>query len=187
VPALFNKYNNALLGHEGVLQLPSKVASQFDYEAELVVVIGKRARDVSARDAPSYVFGYCNGNDFSARDLQFKTSQFMSGKCSDGFAPLGPWLVGAKRVPDPQRLRIECRVNGELRQSSSTSDMIFSCADLVSFASGIMTLEPGDLIFTGTPEGVILGKPEGERVWLVAGDRITTAIEGLGELVFTLA
>jgi 2-keto-4-pentenoate hydratase/2-oxohepta-3-ene-1,7-dioic acid hydratase in catechol pathway len=187
VPALFNKYANALLGHGGTLHLPSKVASQFDYESELVVVIGRRARDVAARDALSYVAGYCNGNDFSARDLQFKTSQFMAGKCSDGFAPLGPWLVGAARIPDPQRLRIECHVNGERRQSSSTSDMIFTCADLVSFCSGIMTLEPGDLIFTGTPEGVILGKPEGERVWLRAGDRVTTAIEGLGELSFTLA
>jgi 2-keto-4-pentenoate hydratase/2-oxohepta-3-ene-1,7-dioic acid hydratase in catechol pathway len=187
VPALFNKYANALLGHGGTLHLPSKVASQFDYESELVVVIGRRARDVAAKDALSCVFGYCNGNDFSARDLQFKTSQFMNGKCSDGFAPLGPWLVGAARVPDPQRLRIECRVNGELRQSSSTSDMIFTCADLVSFASSIMTLAPGDLIFTGTPEGVILGKPEAERVWLKAGDRVTTAIEELGELTFTLA
>jgi len=185
-PVFFNKYNNALLGHGGTLRLPAKAASQFDYESELVVVIGKRARDVSARDALDHVFGYCNGNDFSARDLQFRTSQFMLGKCSDGFAPIGPWLVGANRVGDPQKLGITTRVNGEVRQSSSTSDMVFSCADLVSYASSVMTLQPGDLVFTGTPEGVILGKPEGERVWLKAGDRISTEIEKLGELRFTL-
>ena len=186
-PVFFNKFNNALLGHGGTIPLPVKVASQFDYEAELVVVVGRTARDVSPADALSHVFGYCSGNDFSARDLQFKTSQFMLGKCCDGFAPIGPWLVGAELVADPQSLAIECSVNGELRQSSSTSDMIFSCADLVSYASRHMTLKPGDVIFTGTPEGVILGRPEPERVWLKPGDRISTAVGSLGELRFTLA
>jgi 2-keto-4-pentenoate hydratase/2-oxohepta-3-ene-1,7-dioic acid hydratase in catechol pathway len=185
-PVFFNKYNNSLLGHGGTLPLPTKVSTQFDYEAELVVVMGKRARDVSAADALSYVFGYCTGNDFSARDLQFQSSQFMLGKTCDGFAPIGPWLVSADQIPDPQALRIECRVNGQVRQSSSTSDMIFGCADLVSFASQHMTLLPGDIIFTGTPEGVIQGKPEAERVWLKAGDVVTTEIEKVGRLEFTL-
>jgi 2-keto-4-pentenoate hydratase/2-oxohepta-3-ene-1,7-dioic acid hydratase in catechol pathway len=186
-PVFFNKYNNALLGHRGAIPLPVKVASQFDYEGELVVVIGRTARDVSPADAPAHVFGYCVGNDFSARDLQMRTSQFMAGKTCDGFAPIGPWLVAADLVGDPQDLAIETRVNGEVRQSSRTSDMIFSCADLVSEASRIMTLRPGDLVFTGTPEGVIQGKPEAQRVWLRAGDSLTTTIEKLGTLEFTLS
>jgi 2-keto-4-pentenoate hydratase/2-oxohepta-3-ene-1,7-dioic acid hydratase in catechol pathway len=186
-PVFFNKFNNALLGHGGTIPLPSKVARKFDYEVELVVVLGRTARDVAPADALSYVWGYATGNDFSARDLQFKTSQFMLGKTSDGFAPLGPWLVSADQVGDPQNLKLECRVNGEVRQSSNTNDMIFSCAELVSYASQHMTLRPGDIIFTGTPEGVILGKPEAQQVWLKAGDRISTEIEKLGELRFDLA
>lgn len=186
-PTLFSKYNNALLGHGGTIQLPVKVSSQFDYEAELVVVLGRTARDVPEADALAHVFGYCSGNDFSARDLQTRTSQFLLGKTSDGFAPVGPWLVTADEVPDPQALSIECRVNGEVRQSSSTRDMVFGCAQLVSYASRHMTLKPGDVIFTGTPEGVIQGKPEAERVWLKPGDEIATTIGDLGELRFDLA
>jgi len=186
-PVFFNKYNNALLGHGGTIRLPTAVARNFDYEVELVVVIGKVARGVAPADALSYVAAYCTGNDFTARDLQFKTTQFMIGKTCDGFAPIGPWLVGADLVGDPQKLKLECRVNGEVRQSSNTDDMIFSCADLVSYASSIMTLQPGDIIFTGTPEGVIQGKPEAQRVWLKAGDKVSTEIERLGELRFSLA
>lgn len=186
VPVFFSKFNNALLGHGDTIELPSDEASHFDYEAELVLVIGKRARRVAPDEAPSYVFGYATGNDFSARDLQFKTSQWLLGKTSDGFAPVGPWLVSADQVPDPQKLAVRCSVNGEVRQSSNTSDMIFGCAQLVSYASRLMTLVPGDVIFTGTPEGVIQGKPEGKKVWLKAGDRISTEIAGLGELRFSL-
>ncbi len=189
-PVFFNKYDNALLGHRGTIHLPTKVAKKFDYEVELVVVLGRTARDVPREDALSYVWGYATGNDFSARDLQFKdgkSSQFMLGKTSDGFAPLGPWLVSADQVGDPQDLKLWCRVNGEVRQSSSTSDMIFSCAEIVSYASRHFTLRPGDVIFTGTPEGVILGKPEPEQVWLKAGDKLSTEIEKLGELLFDLA
>jgi 2-keto-4-pentenoate hydratase/2-oxohepta-3-ene-1,7-dioic acid hydratase in catechol pathway len=186
-PTFFSKYANALLGHRGTIVLPSRVASQFDYEAELVVVVGRTARDVSEEDALSYVFGYCSGNDFSARDLQFKTTQYMLGKTCDGFAPLGPWLVSADEVPDPQQLSVQSRVNGELRQSSSTSDMIFTCAQLVAYASQHMTLQPGDLIFTGTPEGVIQGRPERERVWLKPGDEVSVSIGDLGELRVKLA
>jgi 2-keto-4-pentenoate hydratase/2-oxohepta-3-ene-1,7-dioic acid hydratase in catechol pathway len=186
-PTFFSKYNNALLGHGGTIPLPVSVASRFDYEAELVVVIGRTARDVPEAHALAHVFGYCSGNDFSARDLQMKTSQFLLGKTCDGFAPVGPWLVTADEVADPQHLAIECRVNGEVRQSSSTRDMVFSCANLVSYASRHMTLKPGDVIFTGTPEGVIQGKPERERAWLKRGDELTTTIGDLGELRFRLA
>ena len=186
-PVFFNKYNNTLNHHGGVINLPDKVAKKFDYEVELVVVMGKTARDVSEADALKYVFGYATGNDFSARDLQFKTSQLMLGKTSDGFAPVGPWLVTADQIPDPQTLKLECSVNGEVRQSSNTDDMIFSVAYIVSYASQIFTLKPGDIFFTGTPQGVILGKPPEKQVWLKAGDQIACSIEKCGELRFSLA
>ena len=189
-PVLFNKYNNALSGHGGAIKLPTKVATKFDYEVELQVIIGKTAHEVSEADALDHVFGYATGNDFSARDLQFrdgKASQFMIGKTPDGFMPVGPWLVGADLVGNPQTLALECRVNGERRQSSNTSDMIFSCAQIISYASQVFTLNPGDLISTGTPEGVIIGKPESQQVWLKAGDKIACSVEKLGELSFDLA
>jgi 2-keto-4-pentenoate hydratase/2-oxohepta-3-ene-1,7-dioic acid hydratase in catechol pathway len=186
VPILFNKYNSALNHHRGEIAVSKeKVARKFDYEGELVVVMGRTARDVSEADALSYVFGYCTGNDFSARDLQLETSQWMEGKTGDGWGPIGPWLVTADQV-DPANLDLETRVNGEVRQSANTGDMIFDCKTLVSFASHRMTLRPGDLIFTGTPQGVILGYPPEKQVWLKAGDRITTRIGNLGQLDFTL-
>jgi 2-keto-4-pentenoate hydratase/2-oxohepta-3-ene-1,7-dioic acid hydratase in catechol pathway len=187
VPLLFNKYSNALLGHRGRIKLPTKVSSQFDYEVELVVVIGRKARDVPEEKALSYVFGYANGNDISARDLQRATSQLMLGKTCDGFAPLGPWLVSADQVPDPQRLQVATYVNGERRQHSNTLDMIFSCAQIVSYCSRHMTLLPGDVIYTGTPQGVIQGYPEDKRAWLKAGDKVVTEVEKCGTLEVTLA
>jgi len=185
-PVLFNKYNNALNGHNGVINLP-QVAKKFDYEVELVIVMGKVARNVSEADALSYVFGYCVGNDFSARDLQSKTTQLMLGKTCDGFAPLGPYLVTADQIPDPNNLKLQCLVNGEVRQSSNTSDMIFNCKTIISYTSQHWTLKPGDIFFTGTPEGVINGYPPEKQVWLKAGDKVTTIIEKLGELRFQLA
>jgi 2-keto-4-pentenoate hydratase/2-oxohepta-3-ene-1,7-dioic acid hydratase in catechol pathway len=169
------------------VRLPTRVAKEFDYEVELVIVIGRTARDVSESSALSYVAGYCTGNDVTARDLQRKSSQFMLGKTPDDFAPLGPWLVTADQIPNPNSLEIWCDVNGERRQSSNTADMVFNCAQLVSYCSQHMTLEPGDIIYTGTPEGVIAGMPEGKRAWLKPGDRISCAIEKLGELKFTFA
>jgi len=186
-PVLFTKCNNALSGHKGVIKLPTHVANQFDYEVELVVVMGKTAYRVSEAEALACVFGYCIGNDFSARDLQFKSSQFLLGKTCDGFAPIGPYLVTADQIPDPNNLRLECSVNGERRQSNNTSDMIFNVAAIISYASQHFTLKPGDIIFTGTPEGVIFGMPPEKQVWLKAGDKVTTVIEKLGELTFTLA
>jgi len=185
-PVLFTKCNNALNGHNGVIKLPTHVATKFDHEVELVVVMGKTAYRVSEEDALSYVFGYCTGNDFSARDLQRKTSQFLLGKTSDGFAPIGPYLVTADQIPDPNKLKLECYVNGERRQSNNTSDMIFNVKTIISYASQHFTLKPGDIFFTGTPEGVIFGKPPDKQVWLKAGDKITTVIENLGELRFAL-
>jgi 2-keto-4-pentenoate hydratase/2-oxohepta-3-ene-1,7-dioic acid hydratase in catechol pathway len=187
VPILFSKYHNTLVGHRGKIPLPVKVSSQFDYEVELVVVIGRRARDVPEDRALSYVFGYANGNDFSARDLMRVTSQLMLGKTCDGFAPLGPWVVTADQIPDPQNLRIATYVNGEQRQNSNTSDMIYSCAQIVSYCSRHMTLSPGDIIYTGTPQGVILGYPPEKRVWLKAGDKVVTEVEKCGALEVTLA
>ena len=185
-PVLFTKCNNSLNSHKGVIKLPTNVATKFDYEVELVVVMGKAAHMVSDAEALSYVFGYCTGNDFSARDLQYKTSQFLLGKSCDGFAPIGPYLVTADQIPDPNNLKLECYVNGERRQSSNTSDMIFNVATIISYASQHFTLKPGDIFFTGTPEGVILGMPPEKQVWLKTGDKIITVIEKLGELKFSL-
>ncbi len=130
--------------------------------------------------------GYATGNDFTARDLQLETGgQWIAGKTPDQFAPLGPWMVTADQI-DPDNLKIELRVNGETRQSSNTSDFIFNSRQMISYISRILTLRPGDIIFTGTPEGVIQGKPEAQRVWLKPGDRIACSLEKLGELRFEL-
>lgn len=185
-PVLFNKYNNALNHHGGTIELPVKVAKAFDYEVELVIVMGRTAKNVAEADALSYVAGYCTGNDFTARDLQFETGgQWLAGKTPDHFAPLGPYFVTADQV-DPDDLKIECRVNGETRQSSSTNDFIFDSRQMIGYISHIFTLRPGDIIFTGTPQGVIQGKPQDQRVWLKAGDRIACSVEKLGELRFAL-
>jgi 2-keto-4-pentenoate hydratase/2-oxohepta-3-ene-1,7-dioic acid hydratase in catechol pathway len=186
LPILFNKFNSALNHHGGTIAVSKEPAEKFDYEAELVIVIGREARNVSEADALDYVFGYATGNDFTARDLQSRTSQWMIGKSGDGWAPIGPWLVTADQV-DADNLRIELKVNGETRQSSNTSDMVFGCRKLVSYISKHMTLKPGDIIFTGTPEGVISGYPKDKQVWLKPGDKVTTSIEKLGELYFQLA
>ena len=170
-PVLFNKYNNTLNNHNGSIKLPVEVARKFDYEVELVIVMGKEAKNVSEADALSHVAGYCTGNDFTARDLQLETpsKQWMIGKTPDQFAPLGPYLVTADQV-DPDNLKIECRVKEETRQSSNTDDFIFNCRQIISFTSRYITLKPGDIIFTGTPEGVIAGRPPEKQVWLKPGD-----------------
>ncbi len=185
-PVLFNKYNTALNCHKGFIKLPVEVAKKFDYECELVIVMGRTAKNVSEADALSYVAGYCTGNDFTARDLQNEMGgQWMLGKTPDQFAPLGPYLVTADQV-DPDKLKVELRVNGELRQSSNTSDMIFNTRKIISFISRYITMKPGDIIFTGTPEGVIAGKPPAHQVWLKPGDKIACSLEKLGELRFDL-
>lgn len=186
-PVLFSKFNNALAGCGEPVQLPGPM-TRYDYEAELVVVIGARAKNVPVETALDLVLGYCNGNDLSCRDLQFLTGQWLLGKTLDGFMPLGPYLVTADEIPDPQQLAIRCWVNGELRQSSNTGDMVFSVAELISYISRYMTLLPGDIISTGTPEGVVLGMKEvsGARPWLKPGDTVVVEVEGLGRLVTPL-
>jgi 2-keto-4-pentenoate hydratase/2-oxohepta-3-ene-1,7-dioic acid hydratase in catechol pathway len=190
VPPLFSKFNNALAGHNSVINLPSPdLSTKFDYETELLIVIGKAARDVAEADALQYVAGYCTSNDFSARDLQLElpTGQWLIGKTLDNFAPIGPYFVSADLVGDPNNLKIETHVNGELRQSSNTNDFIFNTQQMVSYISKHWTLEPGDIIFTGTPQGVILGYQKEKQVWLKAGDEVVSSIEKLGELRFKLA
>lgn len=183
-PILFNKFDNTVAAHQDVINLPFN-SNENDYEAELVIIIGKEAKRVPKEDALDYVFGYCNGNDLSSRDLQFRTNQWLLGKCCDGFSPMGPYLVTSGEVGNPNQLKISTIVNGEVRQNSNTSDMIFKCNEIVSYISDHMTLSPGDVIFTGTPEGVILGLPEEERVYLKEGDEVTIEIEKLGSLTNT--
>ncbi len=177
VPVAFTKYNNTLIDYGCDVRL-GKEGEQFDYEVELGVVIGKNCKNVSKQNALDYVLGYCVANDLSCRDLQFKTSQWLLGKSLDGFLPLGKYLVTADEIDDPQKLQLTCRVNGELRQNSNTADMIFSVAEIISFLSNYMTLVPGDLILTGTPEGVIMGMPE--KKWLKPGDLVKVEIEKIG-------
>ena len=184
-PTVFSKFNNALAANNDVIKLP-KEAYKFDYEAELVIVIGKKGKDIPEEDALGYVFGYTVGNDFSARDLQLLTGQWLLGKSCDQFAPLGPCIVTAEGI-DPQKLDIGCKVNGVTVQSSNTENMIFDCAFLISYISKYITLEPGDVIFTGTPSGVILGKTEDEQNWLKAGDEVEVFVEKIGSLKNKLA
>lgn len=180
-PILFNKFNNTLTGNGKEIAIP-KVTKQLDYEAELVIVIGKKAKYVDKEEALDYVFGYAAVNDLSARDLQLRTQQWLLGKSCDDFSPLGPYLVTADEVGNPNDLAIRAVVNGEVRQNSNTSDMIFGCDEIVSYVSHHMTLVPGDIILTGTPEGVVLGLPKDQRVYLQPGDTVTIEIEKLGSL-----
>jgi len=178
-PVLFSKFNNSIAAPGEAIPLPAK-AEKYDYEIELAVVIGRQARYVSQAEALDHVFGYCTANDLSARDLQFLSSQWLLGKTPDKFMPIGPYLVTADEVGDPQKLSLQTWVNGDLRQNSNTADMIFPVAELISFLSQYLTLEPGDVILTGTPEGVILGMAE--KVWLKPGDEVTVEVEKLGKL-----
>lgn len=181
-PILFNKFGNTLAAHGDDIPLANRVTSEVDYEAELAIVIGRDAKYVGQDEALDYVFGYCCVNDLSARDLQMRTQQWLLGKSLDKFSPLGPYLVTADEVGDPNALAMRSIVNGEVRQNSNTSDMIFPCDEIVSYVSQHMTLYPGDVILTGTPEGVVLGLPKEERVYLKHGDIVTIEIEKLGSL-----
>lgn len=185
-PVLFNKYNNALSAHKGKIKLPVDIAHKFDHEVELVMVIGKAAHNVSEAEALDYVAGYCVGNDFTARDLQFETGgQWMVGKTCDDFGVLGPYLVTADQI-DPDNLNIECRVNGETRQSDNTRNFVFPSRVMVSYISKHLSLRPGDIIYTGTPAGVIYGLPKEKQIWLKPGDKVACSVEKLGELSFDL-
>ena len=178
-PLLFAKWPNTLIGPGDAIVIPP-VTQRVDYEAELGVVIGSRVRGASEENALEAVRGYLCLNDVSARDLQFSDGQWVRGKSLDTFCPVGPELVSAAEVPDPQALGIRAIVNGEVLQDSSTSLMIFSVAQIVSHVSRAITLEPGDLIATGTPAGV--GAFRDPHVWLEPGDEVTIEIDGLGAL-----
>jgi 2-keto-4-pentenoate hydratase/2-oxohepta-3-ene-1,7-dioic acid hydratase in catechol pathway len=180
-PVLFSKYATALIGHEEAIVLPP-VSKEVDYEAELVIVVGKRGRHLTSEQAMEYVAGYTIGHDVSARDWQLKKDgkQWMVGKTFDTFAPTGPVMVTADEVPNPHALGIRLRRNGETMQNSNTSQMIFSVAAILVYLSQVFTLEPGDLIFTGTPPGV--GFARKPPVYLQAGDVVEVEIDGLGVL-----
>ncbi len=185
-PVIFNKFPTALAGHEQTIVLP-RLSQQVDYEAELVVVIGRGGRHIPAADALAHVAGYCCGHDVSARDWQLRKpgGQWLLGKSFDGFAPCGPELVTADEVGETSNLRIQCRINGETMQDSTTGQLIFPVAELVAYISGICTLMPGDLIYTGTPPGVgVARKPQ---VFLKPGDVVEVEIERVGLLRNTFA
>ncbi len=183
-PVLFNKFNNTLVGYNKDIPL-GRVGTEFDYEVELGVVIGKKCKNVSETEALDYVLGYCTANDLSCRDLQFKTPQWLLGKSLDKFLPLGKYIVTKDEIPDCQNLGLSCYLNGELRQNSNTSDMIFSVAEIIAFISQHMTLSTGDLILTGTPEGVIMGMKD--KKWLQPGDVVKVEIEKLGSTTNKMA
>ncbi len=187
-PELFNKYTASLNRHKGTIALSRVPGSHFDYETELVMIIGTGGHNIPEASALSHVFGYTIGHDFTARDLQYKLTQWLPGKAPDQFAPLGPWVVTADQIADPQTLQVQTFVNDEKtpRQDMSTSQMIHNCANIIAYTSQLVTLQPGDVIFTGTPSGVIYGMPKEKQVWLKPGDRVRSTISKLGELTFTL-
>lgn len=180
-PILFGRFSNTIQAHGKEIILPS-TSTQMDYEAELAIVIGKKGKNIKKEKALSFVYGYCIANDVTARDLQFKSSQWLLGKNCDQCCPIGPYLISSDEIENPNNLNITTYVNGEIRQNSNTSDMIFNCEEIISYISEHFTLEPGDIILTGTPEGVILGYPEEKRIWLKDGDVVTIEIEKLGRL-----
>ncbi len=180
-PIMFAKFATAVVGNGAEIRWSSHLTQAVDFEAELAVVIGRTCRRVTTADALGYVAGYTCLNDVSARDLQYSDRQFVRSKSLDTFAPMGPWLVTADEIPDPQVLSIRCLVNGEVMQDSSTSDMVFGVAELVSFCSQAFTLEPGDVIATGTPGGV--GWFREPKRMLRDGDEVVVEIEGIGRLV----
>jgi len=179
VPTIFAKFPNAAIGCGEPIVLPKNSAKP-DYEAEMALIIGKHGRHIPAGEWREYVFGYTNFNDVSARDFQMRTSQWMIGKTFDTFAPMGPAIVTADEVADPHALDISTTINGEVLQHSNTSDLIFKIPELIAYLSSVFTLEPGDVIATGTPSGV--GFARKPPRWLVPGDEVVVRVEGLGDL-----
>jgi 2-keto-4-pentenoate hydratase/2-oxohepta-3-ene-1,7-dioic acid hydratase in catechol pathway len=180
-PVVFSKFATALLPHEGAVRLP-RASQMVDYEAELVMVIGRSGRHIAESDARGHIAAYTCGNDVSARDWQKDKpgGQWLSGKSFDTFAPCGPWMVTADEIPDPGKLGIRLRLNGQVMQDSNTRELIFSVDQLVSYISQFCTLHPGDLIYTGTPPGV--GTARKPPLYLKPGDVTEVEIEGIGVL-----
>ena len=179
VPVFFTKPPTTVIGPEAPVTY-HRATQALDYEVELAVVLGRRGRDIPAAKALDYVFGYTVINDVTARDLQRRHQQWFKGKSLDTFAPLGPWIVHRSAIPDPQRLRLVMRVNGEVRQNSTTANMLFSVAQLIESLSAGMTIEPGDIMATGTPEGVGMGFNPPK--WLHVGDTVEAEVENIGVL-----
>lgn len=179
-PVVFTKNVTAVTGPYADIPLLSEMTQQFDWEAELAVVIGRGGRQIPVADALSHVFGYTIINDLTARDLQRRHKQFFLGKSLDGSCPVGPWIVTADAIPDPQQLDVRCWVNGVLKQEGHTSQQIFTVAHTISLLSRTMTLEPGDIISTGTPEGVGFARQPPE--FLAAGDQVECEISGIGRI-----
>ena len=181
-PVIFSKFNDALASDGQEIVLPPWHRC-YDYEAELVVVMGKPLyRAENEEEARAAIGGYTCGNDLSARDCQFRSNQWLIGKTFPGFAPIGPRIVPAEEFDPRTPHRIACEVNGSVVQEDDVTNMIFSCDNIVHYISQFMPLAPGDLIFTGTPAGVILGRPKGHREWLKPGDEVAVTIEGIGTL-----
>jgi 2-keto-4-pentenoate hydratase/2-oxohepta-3-ene-1,7-dioic acid hydratase in catechol pathway len=179
-PLIFAKFPSSVVGPDEEIRLPLAITERVDWEVELAVVIGRRARDVAPDEALAYVFGYTVANDVSARDLQFGDGQWIRGKSLDTFCPLGPVVVTADEIPDPQALHLECRVNGEVMQDASTDLMVFGVAELISHCSRNFTLEPGDVLLTGTPWGC--GEFMDPKRSLAPGDVVECEIDGIGIL-----
>ena len=178
-PLWFAKMPTTVNAPHGDVDVP-RVSEQLDYEVELAVIIGRRCKHVPTENAADVIFGFCVANDFSVRDWQLRTSQFMVGKSFDTHAPFGPWITTADEMTTPHGLDIECRVNGEVRQKSNTSHLVYNCYAQIAHLSQAMTLEPGDIILTGTPGGV--GAAFQPPRWLRNGDLVESSISGLGTL-----
>ena len=175
----FTKAVTSINGPFDPIELPI-ASAQVDYEAELVVIVGKRCKHVPKERAADVVFGYCAGNDVSVRDWQMQTTQWVLGKSFDTHAPIGPWIVTADEIGDPHTMGIRCFVNGERRQNSNTENLVFNVYDQIAHLSRAMTLEPGDIIFTGTPGGVGLAMQPPQ--WLKAGDKVRVEIDRIGSI-----
>jgi len=183
-PVVFSKFSSSVIGPGEAVVVPSK-SEQVDYEAELAVVIGRRAKNVTPEQAYDYVLGYTIVNDVSARDFQFADGQWQRGKSCDTFAPMGQWIVTTDEIPDPHTLSIKLRLNGQTMQDSNTNQLIFGVPELIAFLSESITLEPGDVIATGTPPGV--GFARKPPVFLKSGDVMEVEIEGIGTLTSPIA
>lgn len=180
VPEFFTKAPSTVIGHEAEIRLDGNVTQKLDYEVELAFVIGVECRDVSASDARRVIFGYTVLNDVTARDLQMAHGQWFKGKSLDTYCPMGPVIVTADEFGSPSGRALSLRVNGDVRQSSSTEDMLFDCAAIIESLSAGMTLMPGDIVTTGTPSGVGLGMSP--QIWLQDGDVVEAEVEGIGIL-----
>ena len=183
-PVVFTKFSNSIVGPGTTVILP-KASTQPDYEAELAIVIGKGGRNIAAADWQQHVFGCTIINDVSARDIQLGTSQWSLGKSFDTFGPMGPAIVSLDELGDPHKLSIKLEIDGEYLQDSNTDQLIFKTGELVAYLSSVMTLSPGDIISTGTPAGVGLGRTP--KRWLQPGETMTVEIEGIGKLTNPVA